>query len=118
MKKVSPSKTKTYQRVKRDIEAWVLINSNILYDFSRWYCGITNDPTVRERRHKHKLQLKPYFFISFDAKSKRIARALETSFHIRGMKDTDKHGGAKESSRYIYVYKIRPTILDDPSIYD
>lgn len=112
MKSISPSKTKTYKKVKSDIEDWVKLNSLLSPDFKRWYCGITRNPLKREMQHKYKLGDSPCFFKAWNVKSLRIASSLETHFHVNGMKDKDMLGNAKYDSIYIYVYKKYPTILD------
>jgi len=41
------------------------------------------------------------------------AEIIETYFHSKGMLNTDDKGGYdKENSKYVYVYKKHPTILD------
>ena len=63
-------------------------------------------------QHKTKIQKNPYAFAYWFVKSLDIASSLETSFHIRGMKDKDLIGNVKENTWYIYVYKIDKTIFD------
>jgi len=49
----------------------------------------------------------------WNMKSVRLSLALETSFHNQGLLDKDTKGGYdKKTSKYIYVYKKFPTIID------
>ena len=82
-------------------------------DHSRWYCGISNDPNVRINGHKYKNQKEPYAWKEWNAKSRRIAEAIETYCHLTlKMKDKDTKGGSAEDSKYVYVYKKYTFILD------
>ena len=38
---------------------------------------------------------------------------IEKYFHDLGMKDKSSVGGARESTTYVYVFKIRTNIADD-----
>ena len=108
----SPSSTKTYKKTKTEIEKWVNSHSVGGSVYSKWYCGITNNPNIRKASHKYNIGIDPYFFNSWCMQSFRLSKALETSFHNAGMLDKDLRGGAKENSWYIYVYKKYPTIFD------
>ena len=113
MKKENPLKTKTAKKIIKEIELQVSENSTLYVEYSNWYCGITNNPTVRKSGHKSKNNRKPAFWKSFNARSVKISLSIETHFHKKGMLDTDDKGGYdKEKSKFIYVYKKHPTILD------
>ncbi len=109
---LSPSKTPTYRKAKKEIEQWVSDNSILVINNKLWYCGITKNPKIRKAQHMRAIGGKPYFFKAWCVKSLRIASSLETSFHNLGMGDKDFLGGAKDDSWYIYVYKKYPTALD------
>lgn len=82
-------------------------------DHTRWYCGITNNPDARSTAHKSKNGNEPYAWKEWNAKSRRIAEAIETYCHdILKMKDKDTKGGGKDDSKYIYVYKKHTSIFD------
>lgn len=104
--------TATAKEIIKDIKRWRMKNSILEIDYSRWYCGITNNPYTRKNQHKSKNGSDPYAWLELDARSRRIAEAVETYFHDRGMKDSDSKGGSAENSKFIYVYKKRPTWFD------
>ncbi len=104
--------TKTYKKVKRQIEAWVIKHADGTPDFTRWYCGITRNTEKRKTAHKRKYE-DLYFFNDWYVHSLEIASALESHFHVvKGMKDKDLLGGVKDDSWYIYVFKANPNIID------
>ena len=123
IKKKTPSKrfnanlpdalsTKTAVSIIASIKRWAEKHSTITSDYTRWYCGITNHPPSRKSKHKSVNEAEPFVWFEWDAKSRRIAEAIETYFHDRGMKDKDTKGGSSEDSKYVYVYKKHPTFLD------
>ncbi len=107
---ISPSKTNI--SFKKEIDIWVSQNSVFTINYTRWCCGITRNPNIRKTQHMRKLNSEPCYFNVWCAKSLRIASSLEASFHNKGIKDKDLTGGVKNDSYYIYVHKLRPTILD------
>lgn len=109
---IAPSRSKTYIKTRAKILEWVKSNSTFFSDNSRWYCGITNNPNIRKAQHEATIKESPYFFKCWCVKSVRIAKALETSMHNKGMLDKDIKGGARLNSWYIYVFKKYPTIID------
>ena len=114
MKKlIAPSKTKTYQNARKEIKNWISENSTLVISNSRWYVGITNDANRRKIEHQVKNNKKCTFWKVWDMKSVRLSLSLETSFHKQGLLDKDTKGGYdKITSKYIYVYKKFPTIVD------
>jgi len=105
-------KTDTAKRIKKEIEAHVRGYSNFFVVYSNWYIGITNNVSKRKTQHKTANKGDLYFWVDYNARSRRIAEAIELYFHKKGMLETEKVGGAKEDSKYIYVYKKHPTIVD------
>lgn len=93
------------------IKRWTLKKSVGWVVYEKWYIGITNNPNARATTHKS-ANGHLYFWKEYNAKSRRIAEAIETYFHKKGMKEKDLKGGAREDSRFIYVYKKYPTIAD------
>jgi len=113
MKKDNPLKTKTAKKIIKEINAFTFENSTFKVKYSRWYCGITNKPATRKSGHKSTNNRTPALWKSFNARSVKIALAIETYFHKKGMLDTDDKGGYdKVKSKFIYIYKKHPTILD------
>ncbi|MBI3517974.1 MAG: hypothetical protein HY062_01270 [Bacteroidetes bacterium] len=104
--------TETAKSIIKEIKKWVNQHSNLIVDYERWYCGITNHPPTRKAGHKYDIEAEPYAWQDFNAKSRRIAEAIETYFHNLGMKDHDTKGGSAQDSKYIYVYKKHPTWFD------
>ena len=111
-KAVEPLKTPTAKTIIKSIEKWVAENSKIAVDYSRWYVGVTNNEQSRKSKHKSDTGGDIYFWQSFNARSKRIALAVELHFHKKGMLDSHLPGGTAPDTRLVYVYKKRPTILD------
>jgi len=113
MKLTAPSKTKTYIRVRKEIKEWIEQNSILVIANSRWYVGITNDANRRKKEHEIKNNRKCKYWKMWNMKSVRLSLALETSLHKQGLLDKDTKGGYnKKTSKYIYVYKKFPTIVD------
>lgn len=104
--------TETAKEIISEIKKWTRKHSIIDVDNTRWYCGITNNPPKRKSGHKYDIEAEPYAWKNFNAKSRRIAEAIETHFHRLGMKDHDTKGGSAEDSKYVYVYKKHPTWFD------
>ena len=106
-------KTKTAKKIIKEIESHTFQNSTFFVVYENWYCGITNNPSVRKTAHKSKNNKTAFLWECFYARSVNIALAIETYFHSKGMLNTDNKGGYdKEGSKYIYVYKKHPSILD------
>jgi len=86
-----------------------------MINYSRWYSGITKTPKDRKSSHNSspKNPSGAYFWYAVNVKSVRIALALETSLHKLGFLDTDDKGGYdREKSKWVYVFKRKPTIID------
>lgn len=107
-----PKKTVTYKTVTRQIEAWVKDHSTAVKDYTNWYVGVTNNPEARKAVHKSKNETHPDFWIDFNARSHKIALTIETHFHKKGMLETDKKGGIRPDSKFVYVYKKYITLFD------
>lgn len=113
LKQIAPSKTKTYIKVRKEIKEWMSENSTFVIDNSRWYVGITNDANRRKKEHQIKNNKLCKFWKVWNMKSVRLSLSLETSFHTLGLLDKDTKGGYdRKLSKYIYVYKKKPTIMD------
>lgn len=110
--KTNPLSTPTAKSIIKDFKKWMAQHSNIEVDYSRWYCGITNNPPKRKNAHKHTNRKDTFAWVDKNAKSRRIADAVETYFHKLGLKDSDSKGGSKIDSKYVYIYKKRPTWFD------
>ncbi len=108
----SPSQTSTYRKVRKEVNEWIDQNSFLQVDKSRWYVGITNDGNRRKKEHEIANNRKCKYWKLWDMKSVRISLALETSLHKEGLLDKDVKGGYIKDSKYLYVYKKFPTIID------
>lgn len=111
-KDVPPIKTITAKRAIKQINNHVKDHSQININYSRWYCGVTNSSNQRQINHRYKIKSETYFWLKIYCFSKRIALAVEKHFHNLGMLDKNLTGGVNEETKYVYVYKINPTIFD------
>ena len=105
-------KTKTYRSIVARINAHMRENSIIAVDCSRWYVGISNDPTRRNDEHTRNFGEKICFFKSFYAHTKEIASQIEDYFANKGTINATGSRGAKDDSRWVYVFKAKPTVID------
>jgi predicted GIY-YIG superfamily endonuclease len=103
---------KTTTKIIRQIEAYVKQKSTIIIDYKRWYIGVTNNPSIRKSQHKSLNNEEPYFWKHWYCYSKENALTVEKYFHKKGMLNTSKQGGTAENSKYVYVYKKYPTLID------
>lgn len=106
---IPPTKTKTYRSINSQISAWVNKNSVLWTDKGRWYAGVTNDEKRRKIEHTVKNDEKMTAWKCWNAKTLRISSALEDSLSHRGFSNAPFTRGAKETSKFIYVYKKFPT---------
>jgi len=111
-KNIKPIQTKTAKQVIKLIEQHLKEQSSFKIDYTRWYCGVTNNPSSRKSNHKAKTKHEPYFWIHYYCRSKNISLAIEKYYHDKGMLETDQKGNVQEDSYYFYVYKKYPTIVD------
>lgn len=102
--------TDLYKR--ESINKWVNTNSFATADISRWYIGVTSHPIKRQKQHQSKNKATTTYFVYFNARTKEIAKAIELYFHKKGMLETIKPGRLIKESKYVYLYKKQPTILD------
>jgi len=101
--------------IKRAIENHIHPDSgrSFLYvDYSNWYIGITNDPSVRKAQHEYQKQLTAMHFQWWEAGSKDNALEIEEYFQDAGMQDKKGAGGAKKNSTMVYIFKINTHFLD------
>ena len=110
----NPLSTDNAKKIIRQIKAHTEKHAKLIKaDHSLWYCGITNNPIIRNTSHKYINKDTPYAWKYWNAYSRRIAEAIETYCHKKlGMKDKDAKGGASQDSKWVYVYKKHKTILD------
>jgi hypothetical protein len=103
--------TKTYRSIVAKINKHLTDNSLIYTDHNRWYIGITDDIERRKREHTQKHgDLK--CFASYYAYTKDIACSIETYFTKKGTLNALGSRGATDNSRYVYIFKAKPTIID------
>ena len=111
-KSVEPLKTVTAKSTVKDIEKWIAENSTLSVDYTRWYVGVTNNEQARMSKHKSDLGGDLYFWKSYNARSKKIALAIELHFHKKGMLETHLPGRTAPDTQRVYVFKKRPTLID------
>ena len=111
-KAIEPLKTPTAKTIIKSIENWIAENSTLAVNYSRWYVGVTNNEQSRKSKHKSDTGGDIYFWHSYNARSKKIALAIELHFHKKGMLETHLPGGTAIDTRLVYVYKKRPTLID------
>ncbi len=104
--------TKTERRVVRAINKHIESNSFIEPNYKRWYIGITNKIDRRAKEHE-KTYGKLHYFQSYYACSKRISVAIETYISKKGTANAIGSRGAKNTSKWVYVFKSEPTKLDE-----
>lgn len=107
-----PLTTITAKNIIKAFKEWIEAHSNVEVDYNRWYCGITNNPPKRQSAHKSVNKSDTFAWVEMNAKSRRVAEAIETYFHNLGVKDSDSKGGSSVDSKYVYIYKKRPTWFD------
>ena len=103
--------SKTYRSIVAKINKHVNDNSIVYTDHSRWYIGITRD--VERRKHEHEKKFGDLkCFKSFYAYNKEIACSIETYFTNKGTLNKIGSRGATDESKFVYIFKARPTALD------
>jgi hypothetical protein len=100
----------TEKKIIRQINSWIKEHSTLYVEFSNWYIGVTNDPQSRELSHRQKASTQ--YWVCFNARSKKIALLIETWGHSKGMLETDKKGGVRENTKFVYIYKKHGNIVD------
>lgn len=102
--------------IKRAIEVHIHPNNNrsdFYVNYKNWYVGITNNVNLRKAQHQKGKNIPALHFKSWNAETKSNAIEIEKYFHNLGMKDKSSVGGARDSTTYVYVFKIRTNIADD-----
>ena len=98
-------KTKTYRSVVAKINRHIADNSWANTPLSRWYVGITNDPKRRKSEHQAEFGLSIRNYAVFYAYTKKTASQVEDYFSKKGTSNCPGSRGAKDDSRWVYVYK-------------
>ena len=105
-------KSKTYKSIVAKINAHMKLHSYLCVDAERWYVGISNSPVRRNGEHTRKFGEDIKFFKSFYAYSMKIASQVEDYFSKKGTINACGSRGATEDSKWVYVFKANPTVLD------
>lgn len=105
--------TKLAKSIINSIENHVSDNSPGATDYSQWYCGVTNKPSVRQSGHKSKRKTNTLYWKSFDAKTKTLALDIEKYFHEKGMLDKHTVGYTVDTTKFVYVYMLIPKAKND-----
>jgi len=111
-KKKSPSRTKTYIKARKKFLEHVRSHSTLIVAYPRWYAGMTNKTNARRTSHNSKMPNGTPYWLKIYCGSRAIADKLETSLHELGFLETDIKGGIDDNSKYVYIFKQYPTILD------
>lgn len=75
-----------------------------------WYCGITNDELRRKAEHNLKKGIVNYWKC-FDAETRFNANEVESYFSKKGTINAPHAGGAKQNSRFVYIFKLNNSYL-------
>jgi len=74
---------------------------------------MTNKTNSRKSNHKNTMPNGIPFWKKIYCQNKKIAESLETSLHKLGFLETDIKGGIDENSKYVYIFKKYPTVIDE-----
>src|ERR1700756_4831992 len=100
--------------IKRAIEFHIHPSNNrsdFYVEYGNWYCGVTNDETMRKAQHKYTKQISAMYFKAWNAGSKINSLAVEKYFHSKGMRGFSKSpGGVRQNSKFVYIFKLRTNI--------
>lgn len=111
------SKNHKIAAIKRAIENYIKPENNrsgLWVRYPNWYCGVTNNETIRKARHKWEKKIPALYFKSWDAGSKANSTEIESYFHAKGMRGISKSaGGVRSSSKLVYIFKWKTNIADD-----
>ncbi len=82
-------------------------------DFSKWYCGITEQRiAARINQHEKTKNFVAIFPLCNNAVNMPNAHDIEVYFHNKGMTNKPHLGGATERSIYVYVFMQHGNFLD------
>ena len=101
--------------VKRDISRWITRHSLGKHaDLSAWYCGIshTNDTSKLEEYLKKK-GITELYFKCWLANDLMASQEILTFFIKNGMKNKTVKGKVNNQTKFVYVFKIHPQIVDE-----
>jgi hypothetical protein len=101
--------------VKRDVMRWVQkYSSDGPIDLSAWYCGIThnNDFSKLDEYLKSK-GITDFYFRRWLSNDLTASNEILSFFIKNGMKTKPIKGKPHDATRYVYVFKFNPKILDD-----
>ena len=103
-------KTSTFDKIVSQIEK---VRAGKMGKYPRWYVGVTEFPQRRYKEHMRKIGTEPFYWFSWYAYSKKTALTIEKHFHDLGMLEGAMAGGVKNTSKFVYIYKLKPDILDE-----
>jgi predicted GIY-YIG superfamily endonuclease len=87
--------------------------SDFYVRYSNWYIGITNNVKIRKAQHQKNKNIAALHFKAWNTDTKKNAIEIEKHFHALGMRDKASIGGAKDSTTYVYIFKVKTNIADD-----
>lgn len=99
--------------IKRDIKRWVSENSVTVQNW-RWYCGITkHSDRTRIVQHIREKGIEGLCWHPWNAGTFENAHEIEVYFSGIGMANAPTTGGATSESKFVYVFKQYPTLIDE-----
>ncbi len=102
------------KKIKNGIKKHIADNSIGVVLYYKWYCGITkHEGITRLKQHIREKKISGLYFMQIDAGTKDNAHEIEVHFSKKGMANKPHAGGAKKDSKYVYVFKISPTWIDE-----
>ena len=103
MKLTNAQKTH-FDRLKRNIQAYVRRYTGGIETYPQWYCGITQNPDSRLIRHRQNAQVDTLEYYDWNAQWPIVAKELEYYFHKKGMQGAMSAGNWKKAS-FIYIFE-------------
>lgn len=109
----------------RSFDKWILEHTtlplptrknanNELLPYHRWYVGITKFKNgERLKQHIAEKKVSGIYYKQLEAGTKIQANLVERHFSNLGTMNAPHAGGAKEDSTTVYIFKIKPNILDN-----
>lgn len=101
--------------VKRDISRWVVrYTTEGPVDLSKWYCGITHvENTSKLDSYLEKKGSQNLYFKRWLANDPIASQEILSFFIKNGMINRPIKGKLNVQTRYVYVFKIQPAVVDD-----
>jgi hypothetical protein len=101
--------------IKRDVMRWVnRYSSGKDIDLSDWYCGMTHvDDYAELEKYINRKGVPEIFFRRWLANDLTGSYEVLRFFVKNGMRSNPVKGNPKDNTRFIFVFKVHPRVLDD-----